>query len=231
MENHSQKTCKCWIITISIIIFQLVINNELYGIKFAYKFPCMVYVWLSNVLSCPLSDLTRNAMKKYILISFLVFVSFTGCSGFAHAISVTCAWDQNPTDEAVAGCKVYYGKESREYDFVIDVGKNTMATITTMQDGTIYFFALRAYNIQGKRDFSEGLAVNTCTHPLSLKKIINPLGGVCQVKIITQPICDWRAESGDPSWLIIIEGENGRVPAFQTEMREVDRRFRMEIMV
>lgn len=156
-------------------------------------------------------------MRKHILILFLVLVSFAVCSGFAHAFSVTLAWDPNPAGEAIAGYKVYYGKASRDYDFVIDVGKTTKVTITNLQNGTVYFFALRAYNSRGKSDFSQELMINTCTYQLSVKKkIINALGGVRQVKVITQPVCDWTAESGDPSWLTIIEGESGTGKGYVT---------------
>lgn len=64
--------------------------------------------------------------------------------GYALALDVTLAWDQN--DEEVAGYRLYYGRESRNYSTVIDVGEDTSHRITDLEDDRTYFFAVTAYD-------------------------------------------------------------------------------------
>ena len=67
---------------------------------------------------------------------------------FTHAAQVSLAWDAS-TDPDVAGYKVYYGTSSRNYQVVIDAGKNTSSTIPNLQNGTPYYFAVTNYSTAG----------------------------------------------------------------------------------
>ena len=102
-------------------------------------------------------------------ISFLFFVLFLGITLFlfpilpgplavrhADAASVTLAWDPN-NEPDLAGYRLYYGKASGTYKSVIDVGNQTTYTISGLEDGKTYYFAVTAYDEFGKSDFSSEL--------------------------------------------------------------------------
>ena len=67
---------------------------------------------------------------------------------------LTLAWDPN-TEWDLAGYKIYYGTQSLDYDFVIDVGDTTYHTIRGLEPETRYYLALTAYDISyNESDFS-----------------------------------------------------------------------------
>jgi len=49
----------------------------------------------------------------------------------------------------VTGYKIHYGTASRTYSRVIDIGKSTSATISSLIDGQTYYFIVTAYNASG----------------------------------------------------------------------------------
>lgn len=58
---------------------------------------------------------------------------------------MSLAWNANP-DSSVAGYALYYGNASGSYTARIDVGTNTMATVSGLKEGQTYYFAVTAYN-------------------------------------------------------------------------------------
>jgi hypothetical protein len=144
----------------------------------------------------------------FILSLILLYLCILAPS--AHSGAVTLAWDPNSPSEEIAGYRLYYGSESRNYTSVIDITNGTLKKISKLDKGYHYYFAVTAYNQEGQEsDFSEELAVNTCTYKLSPgKKTFKPEGGVSMVKIVTQPNCEWTATSG-ADWLEIIDGHDG----------------------
>jgi hypothetical protein len=139
------------------------------------------------------------------LILFLIVGPFIFCEPTAHALSVTLAWDPSAPNEDVAGYKIYFGTESQNYTTVIDVRDATMKSVTKLKKGMVYYFAATAYNSYGvESSFSEEVSVNTCTYKISpKKKKFKGDGGEGKVKVNTQPICTWKAASGDENVLII----------------------------
>jgi hypothetical protein len=73
---------------------------------------------------------------KRLLLALLLFPLF------AHASSVTLAWDAN-TEPELRGYKLSYGTQSACYTETIDVGNVTIKQVT-LQPGT-YYFAVKAY--------------------------------------------------------------------------------------
>lgn len=81
-----------------------------------------------------------------------------------HAGTITLAWSptSSTTDGApwtgVGGYRVHYGNASRTYSTTVDVGCATMATVTNLQAGQPYYFAVSAYASDGyESDLSEEL--------------------------------------------------------------------------
>ena len=92
--------------------------------------------------------------------------------------SVKLAWDANK-EEDLAGYKIYYGLESRNYNQNVNVGNVTAYEINNLQQGQKYYFAATAYVIDRKNNdeyeskFSN--EVNTiaiCIKPATNAKII-----------------------------------------------------------
>ncbi len=85
-----------------------------------------------------------------ILASIIIF-----SSALALSAQVTLAWDPN-TEEDLAGYKLYYGFESGNYVYNIDVGNQTTHTVTDLEPNRTHYFAATAYDTNGtESDFSE----------------------------------------------------------------------------
>ncbi len=63
-----------------------------------------------------------------------------------HSADVTLAWDAN-SESDLAGYILYYGTTSGIYTANIDVGNITQHTLTGLQNGATYYFAVTAYNL------------------------------------------------------------------------------------
>jgi hypothetical protein len=66
----------------------------------------------------------------------------------ARAADVTLQWDPN-TEADLAGYHVAYGLASGSYSNVIDAGNRTSFQLLSLLPGRTYYFAVRAYNVQG----------------------------------------------------------------------------------
>jgi hypothetical protein len=90
-----------------------------------------------------------GAVVRSLRDFFLGVGVFLACLFFllpcAVAGEVTLAWDSNPETD-IAGYRIYIGAESRHYDDVIDVGKNTSCVVSGLEEGRTYYFAATAYN-------------------------------------------------------------------------------------
>jgi hypothetical protein len=97
--------------------------------------------------------------RRVLFGSFLLGVSFAvmQLSAFA-AGSVTLAWDPS-TDPVVTGYNVYYGGASGTYTNKICAGNATNATISSLVQGTTYYFAATTYAASGiESSFSSELS-------------------------------------------------------------------------
>ena len=75
----------------------------------------------------------------------LLFLAFTSN---ALAGQVTLAWDAN-TNPELGGYKLYYGQTSRNYTGSVDVGNQTIYSLTGLTAGQTYYFAVTAYDNLG----------------------------------------------------------------------------------
>ncbi len=92
--------------------------------------------------------------------------------------SVTLGWDPC-TDASVAGYMLYYGRGHRQYGHRVDVGHATTWTVSELQDGVTYYFAVTAYTSNRVESRFSNEASHFTTRPKSpLTVITNNFGTV-----------------------------------------------------
>jgi hypothetical protein len=105
---------------------------------------------------------SRILFRKAFLttgIAVLLFCAVQAAS--AQNATVTLAWNANP-EPNIAGYRLYYGTASQTYTQTIDVGNSTTVTVSSLLQGTVYFFATTAYNTLGVESmFSNEVAYTT----------------------------------------------------------------------
>ena len=120
-------------------------------------------------------------MKKQAIV-FIVSASLLLLTLFpAHltASALTLAWTPNGEPD-LAGYKIYYGTESGDYDFVIDVWNATSYTVRYLAPETRYYFALTAHDIWGNEsDFSGEVSAVTGNDPDPAPSTIHSEEGGC----------------------------------------------------
>lgn len=73
----------------------------------------------------------------------------------AAAATVQLEWDRNP-ETTVAGYRIYFGEESRNYTGIVDTGNEVTGAVTNLVEGRTYYFAATAYDNNGAESaFSE----------------------------------------------------------------------------
>jgi Fibronectin type III domain len=84
-----------------------------------------------------------SKLRGWLTVFFfgVIFSPNFMCAGH----SVTLSW-ASLTDTTVTGYVVYYGNASGIYTYKNDVGTNTLTTISGLQAGKTYYFAVAAYN-------------------------------------------------------------------------------------
>ena len=95
--------------------------------------------------------------KALLSASIISCVLFVGQELYAQGAPVTFGWNSNP-ERNIAGYRLYYGTSPRLYTNQIDVGYTLTATVADLPAGSVYYFALTAYNLFGFESlFSNGV--------------------------------------------------------------------------
>ena len=98
---------------------------------------------------------------RKIISCIAIIALFLTVSTVVFASQITLAWDRN-SEPDVAGYNIYYGTESGNYQYKVDVGNNTSCTISSLEEDTTYFFAATAYSSPlNESDFSEEIQHTT----------------------------------------------------------------------
>ena len=79
-----------------------------------------------------------------LLVLILVSVS----TPEVYAANIKLAWDPSP-EPLVTGYRLYYGRSSGVYTFVVDAGNRTDYTVTGLDAGLTYYFTATAYTGAG----------------------------------------------------------------------------------
>ena len=99
----------------------------------------------------------RGFAHRLWLLGFALFL-VSGSLQAAQPNSVTLAWDAS-TAANVGGYKVYYGQGSRNYTSSVDVGNATSYSVTGLQAGATYYFAVSVYD--STRNFESRYSAET----------------------------------------------------------------------
>ena len=86
-----------------------------------------------------------QTLLRCVLVSLVLGCSLTP-GVLPAAQQLTLAWDPVPSP-LVAGYRVHYGIRSRSYDRQVDTATNAIAHLSDLSDGTLYFFAVTAYDV------------------------------------------------------------------------------------
>jgi len=77
--------------------------------------------------------------------------------------NLNLAWNPNPETD-ISAYRLSYGTSSGQYSQVVDAGRNTRATVSNLEQGKTYYFAVTAVNYAGMvSDFSTELVYNAVT--------------------------------------------------------------------
>ena len=100
----------------------------------------------------------RSLCTSMLAVVLGVYLVLGGCGSDDGAstgtgASKTLSWTAVP-DSSVAGYKLYYGTTSGHYESKVDVGPIPSYTLSNLQAGTTYFFAVSAYNEGGESALS-----------------------------------------------------------------------------
>jgi F5/8 type C domain len=166
-----------------------------------------------------------HVRKLYQAISAILFLAMTFMVPYAKAAQVALTWTK-PTTKAngtpltnLAGYKLYYGRASGTYGPGIDVGNVTFFTLSNLEEGQTYYFAVTAYDSSGneskfsneksvtippKRDVPTPPADDNNSVALSPKTVTASASQVSNVPANTHdgnPNTRWSAE-GDGQWIV-----------------------------
>ncbi len=123
---------------------------------------------VGNVLKTPLSAEILDLFSRFMYLSLskfssiarhiiVLFMSFSAAvmANNAVAAQLTFTWYPN-SEPHLAGYKLHYGETSGKYTSTVDIGNKTSYTVSDLQGGKIYYFAVTAYDTTGtvKSEFS-----------------------------------------------------------------------------
>jgi hypothetical protein len=99
---------------------------------------------------------TRYEVPRY---AFLAIVAMFLLASPVSAGHLDVSWPP-AKDDLTAGYYVYVGTAPGQYDRVEDAGEEHRATIRDLEDGTVHYFAVKAYDAEGRESdsFSPELA-------------------------------------------------------------------------
>jgi hypothetical protein len=93
--------------------------------------------------------ISKNGLTKLsgrgAVLNFAIVLGLAFCPMSRAEQSVTLAWNPS-TAGGVAGYMIHYGSDGTNYSNALDVGANTIWTVTGLQEGETIYFMVTAYN-------------------------------------------------------------------------------------
>ena len=87
-------------------------------------------------------------MRPISICSWSFCLAWLTLCGVANAATLTLAWNRSPEPD-IAGYVVHWGTQPGAYTSSSNVGNVTTQQVTGLADGTVYYFAVKAYNTAG----------------------------------------------------------------------------------
>lgn len=151
----------------------------------------------------------RNQGRFSFTFSLLILLSiFFPLPQNAQAAQATLTWNPN-SEPDLLGYIVHYGTVSGNYQVKMDVGNNTQASVSNLQDGGTYYFAVTAYDSSGNDSVYSNEVVYSATAIPACSLSISPAsqsftssGGSGNVSVATSSGCPWTSLSNH-SWIVI----------------------------
>jgi PKD repeat protein len=135
--------------------------------------------------------LTNNSLRELFPHFLLVGLALFLFSGNLFAGSANLAWDAS-TSSGVAGYKISYGQASGSYTSTIDVGNKTTYTVPNLQEGTKYYFAVKAYDsaktVESAYSNETNFTVPTTTAALTADFTENKTSGTATLSVDFTPV-------------------------------------------
>ena len=97
----------------------------------------------------------RTHYFKFIIF-LLLACTFNLIPLVTHAAQATLAWDKSMG--SVTGYEMHYGTTSGDYDYSVNVGNFRSCTISGLQEGVTYYFAVTAYTDTSDSNYSDEIA-------------------------------------------------------------------------
>jgi hypothetical protein len=88
-------------------------------------------------------------MRLYRILALALGLVVCASSEALAQTTLTIGWDANPTADSVTGYRVLAGAQPGNYTSSVDVGNVTSYTFTGLTPGQLYYFAVRAYDVNG----------------------------------------------------------------------------------
>lgn len=124
--------------------------------------PPALEVLIMSKQSIILGNLSKTLSDSFLFTAGILLLLLLSTST-AYPAQVSLAWDESASP-TLAGYKLYYGNSSRNYDAVIDVGRQNTYSLSNLEASKIYFLAVTAYDRYGiESDFSQELVCNIPT--------------------------------------------------------------------
>jgi hypothetical protein len=95
-----------------------------------------------------LHGVTRSSLLRIRVVLFTILFWAAIRFSVAAQESISLSWMPSASPQSCSYA-VYYGTESGSYDCRFDAGTNTMATITNLNQGTIYYFVVVTVDSNG----------------------------------------------------------------------------------
>ncbi|MEA2000220.1 MAG: Ig-like domain-containing protein, partial [Euryarchaeota archaeon] len=109
----------------------------------------------------------RNRLWTHLI--FLGITLIVGCAFATQSLASNAlvTWDPSPGPN-VAGYVVYYGTQSRQYEYEEDCGDILECKLFSLDDQTTYYIAVRAYNwVDQFSDYSNEVVFNESSDPIA----------------------------------------------------------------
>ncbi len=120
-------------------------------------------------------------MLKYMLKRMCVALMLMMCAS-TYAGQATVAWD-SPGDQGISGHRIYYGQSSRDYTSSVAVGSQTSYTITGLEEGRTFYFAVTAISSSGESDYSREVSKSIPYSSPTADFSASPLSGTAPLTV------------------------------------------------